>query len=534
MTAPTHETWLAYVRVSLWREEKISPELQRGAITQWATRTGRHIPPDGWEEDLGVSGRHFNRRIMRLIERVEAGEARGVVVWRFSRFGRHNAGVQINLARLEAAGGQLASATEDFDVTTAIGGLGRDIAFAFAAFESRRAGEQWKDAHAYRRDELHLPATGRHRFGYIWHPRRIPDPESPTGWRLQDERYTINPQWMSAVADGYDNKIDPGEPATFRGIGAEWNAAGARTTRGGLWDGSSVRQYMDSGFAAGLLRVHDADCTCGKWSTCRRYRYIKGAHEAIVEPDVWRAYQDHRQQAKATPPRARRPSYALTGLAAHGHCRHTLQANTAWIRGEHVAGYTWRCPYAAATTRAGCPGVYITRHALEGDVRGWLHAQRLDIEADTLTSADAPRRPERADPRLNAARERARLEEELAKVTGALGRLAADHAIDPGAMSPEVYAAARHRIAERESVLRAALDRATVTELAPTRADFAPIIVGLLAEWDTLSPGEHNAMLRTVIRRVVVHRVEQPGARATARIEVQPLWEPDPWDAPVS
>ena len=37
-------------------------------------------------------------------------------------------------------------------------------------------------------------------------------------------------------------------------------------------------------------------------------------------------------------------------------------------------------------------------------------------------------------------------------------------------------------------------------------------------------------MLRTVIRRVVVHRVERSDARATARIEVHPMWEPDPWD----
>lgn len=524
------EPWFGYIRVSLWREQKISPEIQRGVIEAWADRTGRHIVD--WVVELDVSGRHFRRKIMGLIERVEAGEARGIAVWKFSRFGRHNAGVQINLARLEAAGGELQSATEEVDAHTAIGGLQRDIAFAFAAFESRRAGEQWKETHAYRRDELGLPATGRQRFGYIWHPKRVPDPESPTGWRLQEEHYSINPQWQEIIADAYDDKIDPILRATFRGIGGEWNTLGARSTRGGYWEEASVRRYMDSGWAAGLLHVHDTDCRCGRTSTCKRYHYIQGAHDAIIDPDVWEQYLKHRAETKITPPRRRQPSYALASLPAHGHCRRSLHVVPGYLGKQYVPGYTYRCPYSAATSRVACPGVYIPRHTLERLVLDWLHEEHLADEADQLATQPVPPRPERIDPRILAARERARIEDELAKVTSALGRLAADRAIDPDSMTPEVYAAARARIADREAALRTSLDRVAVAEKVPERRDFTRYIKGLLAEWDTVGVSEQNAMLRTVIRRVVVHRVERVGQRATARIEVHPVWEPDPWEKP--
>jgi hypothetical protein len=99
-------------------------------------------------------------------------------------------------------------------------------------------------------------------------------------------------------------------------------------------------------------------------------------------------------------------------------------------------------------------------------------------------------------------------------------------------MAPEVYAAACRRIAERETALRAALDRAVQAEAAPQRADYGPLIGVVADSWEGATDRERNAMLRTVIHRVVVHRVERPGARATARIEVHPLWEPDPWDDP--
>ncbi|MEU3218613.1 recombinase family protein [Streptomyces sp. NPDC006971] len=55
--------YIGYVRVSTWKEEKISPELQREAITRWARDVGARIID--WVEDLDESGRHFRRKITR-------------------------------------------------------------------------------------------------------------------------------------------------------------------------------------------------------------------------------------------------------------------------------------------------------------------------------------------------------------------------------------------------------------------------------------------------------------------------------------
>ena len=520
-TQPTGgpEPYIGYVRVSTWREDKISPEIQRDAIERWATASGKRITE--WVEDLDETGRNFKRKIQHAISRVETRNARGIAVWKFSRFGRNRHGIAVNLARVETVGGRLESATEPVDASTAVGKLNRGILFEIAAFESDRAGEQWKETHGLRRD-AGLPATGRPRFGYIWHPRRIPDPETPGQWTTQPERYEIIPDHADLIADAYDQKIVRRE--TFRSLAAGLNLEGARTTRGHLWDGSSLRAYMDSGFAAGLLRLHDPECTCGKYSVCRRYYFAKGSWDPIIEPDVWDAYLARRAETKRRPPRARVATYALTSLVVHAPCRHSMTPNSALLRGEHVTGYTYRCPYAAATTRQGCPGSYVPRHRVERFVRDWLAAgPAAGVDATPGAQLRAPQ----TEPRLRALTDRARLEADLEKVRAAYARLAADHAIEP--MPAEVYEAARRRIAEREATLRAALDRATAETATPGRNAYTPIVVGLLAEWDTLPAAAQNEILRSLIRRVAVYRVEHPGGRATVRLEVHPVWDPDPW-----
>ncbi|MEV7413497.1 recombinase family protein, partial [Streptomyces althioticus] len=145
-TPDNGDAWIGYIRVSTWREEKISPELQEAALRSWAKRTGRRLL-EPLVVDLDATGRNFKRKIMGVIKQVEAGEARGVAVWKFSRFGRNDLGIAVNLARLERAGGELASATEDVDARTAVGRFNRRILFDLAVFESDRAGEQWKETH---------------------------------------------------------------------------------------------------------------------------------------------------------------------------------------------------------------------------------------------------------------------------------------------------------------------------------------------------------------------------------------------------
>lgn len=518
------EPFIGYIRVSTWKEEKISPELQQTAIEEWARRTGRRIV--GWVSDLDATGRNFKRKIMQCVDAVERGNAVGIAVWKFSRFGRDRTGIAINLARVERVGGRLESATESVDASTAVGKFNRGILFEVAAFESDRAGEQWEETHAHRRS-LGLPATGRPRLGYIWHPRRIPDGEG--GWTLQDERYEIDPKAGDVVATLYDRKIAGGAGGGYSALAAWLNALGYRTSRGSHWRADSLRRYMDAGFPAGKLRIHDPVCNCdytANGGRCTRWVHVDGAHNAIITPETWEQYQEVRARTKATAPRARNASYPLTGLLRCGECRGDVTATSARRRGKQIRGWAYWCGNRMHSGTTICTGgVWVQRTTVEAAVFEWL---RSEVAPGVDAAPSAPvERPSVGDERARAARERAHLQGELAKIEAALDRLVTDYALDPDKYPADSYVRVRDQLTAKKASLTADMSKLAEVEQAPDRTDYTPIAVGLVEEWDTLLTVEKNALLRQLVRRVVCTR-DGRGSHRT-RIDVHPVWEPDPW-----
>ncbi|QKN87557.1 serine integrase [Streptomyces phage Ignacio] len=521
------EPYIGYIRVSMWREEAISPELQRTAIQAWATRTGRRIID--WVIDLDKTGRNFKRRIMGAIERVERSEARGIAVWKYSRFGRTDSGIAVNLARIEHVGGQLQSATEEIDARTAVGKFYRKILFDLAVFESDRAGEQWKETHQWRRDHG-LPATGGNRLGYIWTPRRIPAPDRPGQWIIQDERYDPDPAAVGDVKELFSRKTYG--RAGYGALAGWLNELGHTTSRGRPWETSSLRRYMDAGFAAGLLRIHDPACGCDYTAAnhgCRRNRwtYIPAAHPAIISPDLWEAYTTHRAEQRARTPRSRNPVYPLTGLMRCGTCRRDVGATSARRRGKQVLGYAYSCAsqYKSGTTIC-TSGVWVQRAVVEDEVLRWLETEAAPgIDAAPPTATTPPVDRTKAD----AARAHAHALAQHEKVTTALQRLAVAAAMDPDRFPPGVFEAARDQLVAEQQQWAREMQKYQQIEAAPTRATFEPVAVGLVAEWDVLNVSEKNALLRRLLRRVVVTR-EGRGSSMT-RVECHPVWDPDPWSA---
>nr|WP_234340417.1 recombinase family protein [Streptomyces sp. TP-A0875] len=519
------EPWIGYIRVSTWREEKISPELQETALRAWAARTGRRLL-EPLVSDLDATGRNFKRKVMGAIQRVEAGEAKGIAVWKFSRFGRDRAGVALNLARLERVGGRLESATEDVDATTATGRFNRDILFAVAALESDRAGEMWKDAHEFRR-AAGLPATGGARLGYIWHPRRLPDPTRSGQWITQNERYEPHPEVGPAVEALYTRKVG-GEG--FASLAAWLNTLGHRTSTGALWQADSVRRMMDSGFAAGQLRIHDPSCGCdytANGGRCTRWTHIEGAHGPLITPELWERYEEHRKAMKARTPRSRRPIYPLTGLMRCGTCRGDAAATSARRKGEQIRGYAYMCSARSHAGTTICPlGVWVQRAVVEDEVRTWI-TRELAADVDATPSTPRPTPVPVIDERTIAARERARLQAEADKLSAALVNLRVDRAANPDDYGPGEYEAARDRIRTQQHANRAAMEQVAAVETTPHRADYVPLMLDLHDAWDHMNVQEVNRILRQAVRRVVVTR-EGRGSHQT-RIDVHPAWEPDPW-----
>ncbi|QHF97904.1 hypothetical protein DEH18_33275 [Streptomyces sp. NHF165] len=516
------EPFIGYVRVSTWREEQISPELQKTAIDAWAQRTRRRII--GWIVDLDMSGRTFQRKIMRGIEGIEGGFAQGIAVWKYSRYGRDRNGNQMNLARIEGVGGRLESATEEVDARTAIGRFQRGMLLELAAFESDRAGEQWKETHAHRR-AIGLPATGRPRWGYIWHPRRIPDGRG--GIRLQQEWYEVEQQLEPVVEQQFLRYV---ASRGFDALTADLNAGGYTTATGGPWERSMLATYMDSGWAAGLLYVHDPSCTCTTHGRgCNRYIHIPGAQEPIISMDLWEHYKRRREVTRTTSPRGLRGTYELTSLQAcrlcRGACRFTSYSSRQ--RGISRPGYAVRCRRRTHAGASECPGVWVRRTVVEEAVREWLRDEVAPAVDAAPGHTASPTPEESPEARRKAAR--TRLEADRDRADAAISRLMTDRARAPELYPEEAYARAVSDLRrDRDKALEglAAIER---EEAQPTVEKFRPVVVSLLDEWETITTREKNAILRTVIRRVAIF----PDAGGAHRFEIHPVWEPDPWARPV-
>ncbi|MFJ6590231.1 recombinase family protein [Streptomyces violaceusniger] len=503
---------IGYVRVSTWREEKISNQIQMDAIQEAAARRGRYVAK--WIEDLDESGRHFKRKIMQGIELIEANDnpLREIWVWKFSRFGRNRHGVAINLARIEHVGGELISATEDIDATTAVGEFTRDMLFAVAAFESNRAGEQWRETHELRR-AMGLPATGRKRFGYRWHPRRIPDGEG--GWTLQDEWYQVLAEQAEVAYEGYTTYI--AGKTGFKKLAQRWTGLGMVNAWGHPWQDQAVKTYLDSGFAAGLLRAHKRDVRCMSTHRCLKldhWEYRPAEHEAIITGEEWEAFRDRREVRKGTPRRSLAPVYPLSGLVFCGVCRKAGREARCQLHssGGYVHGAYYRCGMNSRGHVSHDP-VRNRRDAIELEVYNWL--MRVSKEIDDIAAGRIVIPKPRTNPDDKVKRKR--LTSEIAKLAAALDRATEGHAL--GDIPRDSYLRTRDRIIGKRDAAQEKLDALPKAEAPqPGPMLHREKVKGLIKEWDTISVESKRVMLGSLIRRIEMG--------LDKAVEVVPVWAP--------
>ncbi|GGO62935.1 recombinase family protein [Nonomuraea cavernae] len=500
---------IGYIRVSMMLEEKISPDIQRTAIKELARRRGFRIIE--WVEDLDVSGRTFQRKIMKVISDVEEGTSKAILVWKYSRFGRNRTGNQLNLARVEKAGGELVSATEEIDARTAVGKLTRGVLFELAAFESDRAGEQWGEAFQNRLARG-LPPLGAAQFGYIrrgrarhplYHDRTLAAPEDGP------ERYEPDHAsgFAGILADSYDRWI---ADRNFSRL-ADWaNARGARTTTGGKWKPGEMTRMMDRGFAAGLICVHHRDCRCSKPSSCRTKEYHPGAHDAVINMETWETYKRLRKITSALPPRARRAVYPMSKLCKCGYCTNTMYP----LKVNHSGRMGWVCGsiYRKRYNVPRCGTRFVTMEAVEEAVQQVLVEWLPDIEAEAALAVAGLQVHEGGDSQPEM------LRRELERIDKALERQT--ELLINEVIPQSVYEPVRDRLLrEREAVL----DSLAEFEDRPDPIDpmdCVPVIEGLIQEWDSLPADRLRDILGEVISHVDVYRED----RTTAWIVVHSAW----------
>jgi site-specific DNA recombinase len=495
---------IGYIRVSTWFEEKISDEIQKIAIEDAARRRGRVIVD--WIIDLDATGRNFKRKIMRAIEAVETGGvegAREIWVWKFSRFGRNRHGVAVNLARIEGAGGQLISATEEVDSTTATGGLTRDMLFAIAQFESNRIGETWRETHEFRR--VHgLPATGGPRFGYLRQQRLVLD-----GAVQQAEAYEPDPDTAPALREVYEAYADHG--ATMRELAQSLNERGlynpASVAHSG-WSRQALIYYLDSGFPAGFLHAHRNDITCPVRSRCPRveehYGFIPGAQPSILSDELWAAYRERRTQRAQLPPRARVPQYPFSGVVRCGLCGGRASA---FSGSQGRRGYGYRCSSRySGQERNSCPGSMVPAHVVEAEVKRWLGKASAEVDRRLNGLVIVPKQAAPVD----SSRRREKIASELARLQKGLDGASLAHAM--GDMPRDSYLRVRDDLLSKRGELEteaAALEAASAPESSKVWEVRGAVVRRLLEEWDTLQVAGKRDLLAATLSEV---RLFPPGS----------------------
>lgn len=495
---------IGYARVSTWREEMISIELQTKAVEEAAARRGRYVAE--WVIDEDATGRNFKRKVMHAIELIEdAGRPeRELWSWKFSRFGRNRHGVAINLARIENVGGELISATEEVDAKTAVGRFTRGMLLELAAFESDRAGEQWKETHELRRS-MGLPAAGGRRFGYVWHPRRLPDGQG--GWTIQEERYEALPDEAELAVEGVQEYIKG--KTGFGKIAERWNNLGILNTRGARWQDQGVKVYMDSGFAAGLLYVHNPEAPCGDPGGCKsaeHYTYLAAEHEALIDGDEWDQYKDMRLVRRNTSRRALSPVYPLAGLVRCGLCGGSGMIHQT----RQERGKAYRCN-ARSRRAVEHDAVWVRRIVVEDAVLAWLVQVRQEIDA-IVAGEVAVAQPQCAPDTDN---QRAKLEHDVAIATGAIDR--AFEAYTLGDVPRDSYLRTREKHEKRrDEVQRQLNDLPKPQQVPASPVPHRATVNGLIEDWDFLSVPSKRVLLGRVIRRVEI--------RPAGDVQVVPVW----------
>src|SRR2546430_14368833 len=106
-----------YIRVSRLgdRTQDEATEVYEAQCRDWASRKGISI--DQVEEDTDVSGSVAvaERKLERLIQKVEAGESEGILTPYLDRFGRDIISGSVALKRIADVGGRLVCVNDGFD-----------------------------------------------------------------------------------------------------------------------------------------------------------------------------------------------------------------------------------------------------------------------------------------------------------------------------------------------------------------------------------------------------------------------------------
>ena len=337
MTNPTELD--GYIRVSRSKTGGISPTVQRQAIEQWAKAHGATIGT--WHEELDRSGGAGKKRPVfdAVLERVTSGASGGIVVWKWSRFGRSLIESALRLQKIEEANGVVHSATEGTQSK-----LTRNIMLAIAEDELERLTEGWT---ASRKE-----ATEKGLYMA----------QAPVGYLKRDRRLVL-------------------DPATWKIVQVAYRVAAA----GGM---HAAMEYLEKRLPSKRWRKSDVRRVLRNRVYLGEHHNGGPGHDPIIDPTTWLAAQTEPRQRKTN------GSYPLSHVATCGKCGAGMTGGAKTNKGKTTR--RMQCSGCGGCSVGADPLEAFVRDSLTGGgpyeyLRSVSGAEGLDAAQDALERAETER-----------------------------------------------------------------------------------------------------------------------------------------------
>lgn len=297
----------------------ISPTVQRQQMSAYAKAHGHKIGTV--YEDLDESGGKASRpEFDKALAAIEEGTADGLIVAKLDRFMRSLPDALDVIERIESAGGQLISVSDNFDSSTPMGRFARDLVLRLGQLERERIAEAWQTALA------NANARGIHVAS-----------RCPTGYRRrEDKRLEPDPVAAPVIHELF----------VRRGDGVSWSELARFLNESGVvgpygspnWSHTAVSKIIRNRVYLGEARSN--------------HHINPDAHEPLVTQEEWDRAQS-RNGHQGTAPRAN--DTLLSGLLRCAGCRYLMKVDkhrseggerlrSYRCRGDHAAG---KCPHKA-------------------------------------------------------------------------------------------------------------------------------------------------------------------------------------------
>jgi site-specific DNA recombinase len=323
-----HKRCAIYTRLSVGTgldQELNSLEVQREACEYYIARhagAGWELMPERYD-DGGFTGANLERPAFRaLMKQIDAGKSDVVVVYKVDRLSRSLRDFVQVMHRLDKAGVDFVSVTQNFSTADAIGRLTLNMLMSFAEFEREMIAERTRD------NMIAARKKGRWIGGLV-----------PLGYRIDGGKLVIVEEEAKLVRELFHiYQREESLTATANVMNARGWRTKARPTRTGrnggrrLWDKSAIYRHLTNVVYIGKV--------------CCKGELFDGVHEGIVDDKTFQAVQQllTRCGPSGKGPRGFRKDFFLRGLLRCRSCGLPMGARWSRSHGREYRYYVCNQP----------------------------------------------------------------------------------------------------------------------------------------------------------------------------------------------